>query len=101
MSKSHSTRELRFEVKNVFGSGAERCVLRWPIGAHFDLDSYYGDWRQVRDVDFWIDRSTDEAVLLFTRNCRSGGRLAERCLGDGGSEDQTCDEEEDSEPKYN
>jgi len=100
MSKSHSTRELRFEVKSVFGSGAERCVLRWPIGAHFDLDSYYGDWRQVRDVDFWIDRSTDEAVLLFTRNCR-GRRFHEPGLGGNGFEGQSCDEDEESEQKYN
>jgi hypothetical protein len=99
MSKSHSTRELRFEVKNVFGSGVERCVLRWPIGAHFDLDSYYGDWRQVRDVDFWIDRSAHEAVLLFTRNCR--GRGPEPRLVGKGSEDQNCAEEEESEQKYN
>jgi hypothetical protein len=71
MSKSHSARELRFEVKHVSGTGAEHCVLRWPLGAHFDLDAYY-DWRKVRDVDFWIDRSTDEAVLLFTRDSCGG-----------------------------
>src|SRR6185295_11047884 len=100
MSNSHSTRELRFEVKSVFGSGAERCVLRWPIGAHFDLDSYYGDWRLVRDVDFWIDRSTDEAVLLFTRNCR-GRRFREPGLGGNGFEGENCDEDEESEQKYN
>jgi hypothetical protein len=74
MSKNQPTRGPQFEVKTVFATGAERCVLRWHLGAHFDLDSYY-DWRQVRDVDFWIDRSTDEAVLLFTRNGRGGELL--------------------------
>jgi hypothetical protein len=68
---------------------------------HFDLDTYYGDWRQVRDVDFWIDRSTNEAVLLFTRNCRDQGRLPEPRLVDRGSEGQNCDEEAHSEQKYN
>jgi hypothetical protein len=54
----------------------------------------------VRDVDFWIDRSTDEAVLLFTRNCR-GRRFREPGLGGNGFEGQSCDEDEESEQKYN
>jgi hypothetical protein len=59
---------MRFEVKEVLGNGAERCELRWPLGEHFEVEDYIGDWRRVRNVDFSTNQATGEAVLSFIRN---------------------------------
>jgi hypothetical protein len=50
--------------------------LRWPADEHFNLEAYFRVWRQVRDVDFSIDQSTGEAVLLFTRKVGQRRRVS-------------------------
>jgi hypothetical protein len=67
-SSPRAAERVRLEVTETFTNGEERCEVRWPVGQDFNFGPYVRDWRRMRDVNFWIDEATGEAVLLFTRD---------------------------------